>query len=76
MTRTFIHADRHETDMRIENVVNRLKRHCRIGKVTPRPVVKARDAWKDAFYEALRRPLPKTAEFERRHEDLDVSGFY
>lgn len=37
MSYTFpvIPIGRDETDRRIENVVNRIQRHCKIGKVTP-----------------------------------------
>lgn len=39
MSYTFpvIPIGRDETDRRLENVINRLQRHCKIGKISPKP---------------------------------------
>lgn len=41
------------SDLHIANMANVARRHCRIGKVTPKSVVMASRAFRDAFVKAL-----------------------
>lgn len=66
MSYTFpvIPIGRDETDRRLENVVNRIQRHCKIVKVRPRPVAKDSEALKDEFHILSMPPL---TDFQRRY---------
>lgn len=53
------------SDLHIANMTNAARRHCRIGRVTPKPVATAVRAFRDAFAKALAEKGP-VDNFERR----------
>jgi len=74
MSYTIASTGHEETDRRLENVVNRIQRHCRIGKVArkPAPIVPAISELLGGL--RVKQPYPPLMNFPRSPEYMPQCG--